>query len=229
MASQKGQNFERDIARYLSLWWTDGNDADVFWRNKVRKTSKTPEAERQMGDLTTTKTIGLPFIEMFNIELKSGYSKTRLKNLQKRNEEANKKRAEKGKDPIALSVRNTPWDLLEIIDSKQKDENFVILQFWNQCKTDAELSCRIPLLIFKRDYHEEVVVINTSDFDDIIDHIGNLFSKRLVLCLNDNEIILTFYQPSDFFNWLRPEIVKLIHQRKINEKHMDAIIYKKRV
>jgi hypothetical protein len=212
MANEKGSGFERDEARFLSLWWTEGERDDVFWRNRVKVTSKTPNAERQLGDICVAHTIGLPFIETFNVELKSGYSYFNAKRAKKENDAINAKRIANGKEPIPLTVRNTPWDLLDVIDRNVKDENLEIIQFWNQCKTDADLSGRIPLLIFKRDYKLPVVCVEVETMRDIADLSGVLLCRRLILTEGDDVRIL--YRHTDFFNWLRPEVVRLVHQQR---------------
>jgi hypothetical protein len=176
----------------------------VFWRNRTRVTSKTPNAERQLGDLTTVHTIGLPFIEVFNVELKTGYSKTK-----------------KGK-----KHRVIPWDLLDLIDGKGR----IFLEFWHQTATDAILSKRFPMLIFKRDYHTPVVVMRRTDMFVLDGWIGP------VGCLNLS-VLDAFYDGMDFgpldlypfdkfFKWLRPETVKLLSVRKTirGQKNTPKII-----
>jgi len=214
MGRQKGQNFEREESRFLSLWWTENKMDDIFWRQRVKITSKTPHAERQLGDITAVHTIGLPFVEMFNVELKAGYSRQTTKQAKKNNDKRNEKRIKAGKEPKPLSVHNTPWDLLDVIDSNKIDDNLEIIQFWDQCKSDAELSGRIPLLIFKRDFHLPVVVINENSFgwSEITDHLNDLKSRKMKLFLKGE--ILTFYRHDDFFEWLDPETIKIIHRRK---------------
>lgn len=78
--SLKGTPFERDSCKNLSLWWTNGNRDDVFWRtsqsggratirNKGGKATK-----NQYGDVQATDPIGQPLIDLCTIELKKGYS-----------------------------------------------------------------------------------------------------------------------------------------------------------
>ena len=221
MSNQKGQNFEREESRFLSLWWTDGEIDDIFWRQRVKITSKTPHAERQLGDITAVHTIGLPFVEMFNVELKAGYSRQTTKQAKKNNDKRNEKRIKNGKEPKSLSVRNIPWDLLDVIDSNKIDDSLEIIQFWNQCESDAELSGRIPLLIFKRDFHLPVVVINGNSFgwSEIINYKNNLKSRKINLFLSKNKE-LTFYRHEDFFEWLDPETIRFIHSQKINGRKL---------
>jgi len=71
----KGSGFERDISRFLSKWWSNGERDDLFWRNRTKVTSKTPNAKHQLGDICATSSLGIPFIEVFNIECKRGYNK----------------------------------------------------------------------------------------------------------------------------------------------------------
>lgn len=218
-AGYKGQGFERDMCRMLSLWWSDQKQDDIFWRQRVKITSKTPHAERQLGDICAAHSNGLSFVEMFNVEMKTGYSKTTSKQAKKDNDKLNAERAKKGKEPVPMTVRNTPWDLLELIDSKKMDDNLDIIKFWNQCKSDAELSGRIPLLIFKRDFHLPVVCIEEIDFEGFSDLIGTPNVRKLILVDKDKKM-LTFYRLEHFFGWLDPIIVKLAHGIKCKNKEL---------
>jgi hypothetical protein len=192
MVSGKGSSFEREMSRYLSKWWTNGERDDIFWRNRVKVTSKTPNAERQLGDITAFHTLGLPFVEMFNIELKIGYSHK-------------------------SGGRKIAWDLLDVIDSKKTDDNLLLINFWKQCLSDAELSNRIPILIFKRDMHKPVVCINTDYFSEIKNYLGKLCVKNIIFNYKD-VYSLRLYDMEDFFNWMTPEIIKHIHRLLNNGK-----------
>jgi hypothetical protein len=207
MGKDKGGSFEREESRFISLWWTDRERDDVFWRNRTRITSKAVNAERQLGDLTATHTIGLPLVEVFNVEFKRGYSKKKT--------DATKKKIAEGKAVKPQTVRNTPWDLLEIIDSKVIDDNLVILNFWQQCLSDAIKSGRIPVLIFKRDFHDAVVAIDVTNFGRFIDLLGYPPSRSLSFTDRENAFRLSFYRHQDFFDWLTPTAVRLFHSKEI--------------
>jgi len=184
----KGDSFEREMCRTISLWWTDGERDDVFWRNRTRVTSNTPNAERQLGDLSTVHTEGVPFVEVFNTEFKIGYSKTK-----------------KGKKHKII-----PWDLLDIIDGKGK----VFQEFWEQTHLDALASKRIPLLIFKRDYHSPVVAIYSKDIQRMEDISGlcTAFPFLSVTLIDYDKIELHNFV--EFFAWLDPQTVKLLAVKK---------------
>lgn len=78
--SKKGGQFERDISRQLSLWWSGGTDDNVFWRTsnsggratvRGKAGKKTANAE---GDILASSPDGLPFLRTFCLELKRGYN-----------------------------------------------------------------------------------------------------------------------------------------------------------
>jgi hypothetical protein len=74
----KGSNFEREICKLLSSWWTRGERDDVFWRSSMsggratvrfRKGKKTAGS---YGDICALDPIGEPFLRIFTPELKRG-------------------------------------------------------------------------------------------------------------------------------------------------------------
>jgi hypothetical protein len=204
--NDKGGNFERNESRYISLWWTNRTRDDVFWRNRTRITSKAFNAQQQCGDLQAFNTIGLPFTEVFSTEFKSGYSKKKT--------DSTKKKIAKGKAVRAQKVRNVPWDLLEVLDSQVIDDHLVILNFWGQCLSDANLTNRIPLLIFKRDFHTPIVVVDITDFREFVNILGHMPSRSLTFADRNQGIRLSLYRQDDFFDWLTPEAIKIYHKRK---------------
>ena len=74
--SSKGTPFERLICKQFSLWWTDGERDDVFWRtsNSGGRATVRKSLKNQHGDMTATDPIGLPLIENILIEIKRGYT-----------------------------------------------------------------------------------------------------------------------------------------------------------
>lgn len=77
----KGSQFERDLCRLLSLWWTAGEREDVFWRTSQsggRSTTRAKKGKKtfgQCGDIQATDPIGRPLLEVVTIEAKKGYNK----------------------------------------------------------------------------------------------------------------------------------------------------------
>ena len=65
---QKGSAFEREIAKKLSLWWSSGEDARVFWRSA---SSGQIKAHGMAGDITSVHG-GEAFTSKVFIECKCG-------------------------------------------------------------------------------------------------------------------------------------------------------------
>jgi len=80
MRASKGAQFEREICRMLSLWWTKGQRDDVFWRTSQsggRATFRMQKGLRTFGsygDIAAIDPIGLPLLQEWTIELKRGNS-----------------------------------------------------------------------------------------------------------------------------------------------------------
>jgi hypothetical protein len=80
-SSHRGSQFERDICRKLSLWWTEGKRDDIFWRTAgsgamaTTRFKKGKKTYGQDGDIHAIDPIGEPLLKLCNIELKRGYSK----------------------------------------------------------------------------------------------------------------------------------------------------------
>jgi hypothetical protein len=76
----KGSNFEREICKLLSRWWTSGERDDVFWRSSQsggRATQRARSGHKTFGsygDIAAVDPIGQPLLRYFTIELKRGRS-----------------------------------------------------------------------------------------------------------------------------------------------------------
>lgn len=83
----KGSQFEREICRKLSKWWTDGKREDVFWRTSSsgamatirKKTNKSTFG--QYGDVQAVDPIGSELLKNLTIEIKRGYSNNSFSDL----------------------------------------------------------------------------------------------------------------------------------------------------
>lgn len=76
----KGNTFERLICKELSLWWTDQERDDVFWRSASSGGRATQRFARgkttagACGDICAVDPIGEPLLKLVTIELKRGKS-----------------------------------------------------------------------------------------------------------------------------------------------------------
>lgn len=72
----KGSAFERDICRRLSLWVSNGQHVDLFWRSAMSGGRATVQRKkgvsiRQSGDITAVAPEGHALTDRFYIECKS--------------------------------------------------------------------------------------------------------------------------------------------------------------
>lgn len=78
--SSKGSVWERKFCKKLSMWWSNEERDDLFWRTSQsggRATSRTKKGKRtygQYGDINSTDPISKPFTDLFTVELKRGYN-----------------------------------------------------------------------------------------------------------------------------------------------------------
>lgn len=78
----KGGQFERDVCRQLTRWWTGDPDADVcFWRTSQSGGRVTSRAKRNQkstqahcGDIYALDERGAPLTRLITWELKTGYT-----------------------------------------------------------------------------------------------------------------------------------------------------------
>lgn len=160
----KGSGFEREVASKLSLWFSDGERDDIFYRSHssggrfTMRAKAKKDTAYQSGDITCSDPCGKSLIDKWSIECKTGYGK---------------------------------WDVLDLLDSNQKVTQ--LEQFFKQCSNDAEECGKEPLLIFRRPQRKICICIRRNYFLHLVGLFGlsetrliNLSPKSLVImCLSD--------------------------------------------
>lgn len=190
MASSKGPNFEREIPRELSLWWTHGERDDVFWRvkgsgsrAKTRLRTKKLTTYGQHGDIKAEDPIGAPLLVAITIELKNGYGK---------------------------------WSFLDVLDRPpmRKGQKHRTLQtfesFMIQVQEDADAVGTHPVLICKRDKRRKFVVLPLLLFAQIQTAYGEYHGFTITIEADENikqPMIAVDY--AQFFLWCEPEFFML--------------------
>jgi len=81
-----GNTWEREFCRDLSLWWTKGKDAKVFWRTDSSGAVK--GVSELAGDVKAIKEIGYPLIDNIIIELKRTKDKDLLIDMVRRGDDS---------------------------------------------------------------------------------------------------------------------------------------------
>ena len=83
----KGSQFERDLCRRLSEWWTAGARDDVFWRTAGSGGRATVRRKRgkmtagAAGDIMATDPLGVDLMQLVTIECKRGYTRATIHDL----------------------------------------------------------------------------------------------------------------------------------------------------
>src|SRR5574343_268866 len=190
----KGGNFENLVSRELSLLWSKGERNDLIRRSEMsggRFTNKKKKGEdateSQAGDITFSNDEIKPLFSLFSVEIKIGYSR-------------------KSKSDTCLKVVN--WCVLDVIDSKQKEPMF--LQMWNQCKRDAELSKREPLLIFRRDNMQICITFERTMYNSFINYFGYHQYKTINVNYDVNGylVIMNF---NDWKSWVGDSLESFVN------------------
>lgn len=150
----KGGSYENEVAKALSLFWTNYERDDVFGRSDssgarfTQRRKKGKDTANQAGDITFNDSLGESLIAAWSIECKTGYG--------------DKKKIKVGGEVKKIDLR---WDILDFLDSTQKEP--VLEKFWRQCKKDADLSGREPVLIFRRNRRKSCIVFKASYFNSL--------------------------------------------------------------
>jgi len=78
----KGADWERQLCKEFSLWWTDGKRDDIFWRTSNSGGRATMRGKKstsgQYGDMGFIDPIGKPLIDFCTFEFKRGYPRAVL-------------------------------------------------------------------------------------------------------------------------------------------------------
>lgn len=203
--SQKGGNFEREICRTLSLWFTRNKTEDAFWRTAgsggmatTRRKKGKAKAE-DFGDIKHDLDCGKPLTNFFSIELKTGYGKRTKSKAQKH----------QGK---TVEIHNN-WSIMDCIDSTQQKPQFIM--FWEQAVRDADLSEREPMLIFRRNNKRTCIAVYEDIFLACVRRF-EVFEKNAI------RINTPYYAPiwicnlNDFFEWSGNEFTEEFIKIQLN-------------
>jgi hypothetical protein len=131
---QKGSAFERDFARKLSLWWSEGKADDWFWRlggSGGRATNRAKSGRNTAngyGDIAAQCPEAQKLLNIVTFELKRGYNSTTIQDL--------------------IDKPNGPNQMRDFIEQAKRSASLAGTPFW--------------ILVLKRDLREELIVTNLS-------------------------------------------------------------------
>jgi len=186
----KGDAYEREVCKELSLWWSYGRDKRIFSRTRGSGSAlKRGGSKWEGGDIGFVHPSGEPLIRVWNVEAKTGYAvKSKLKS---------------GK------TRESNWCALDIIDADLKKPT--LLDMWEQCERDALITGREPILIFRRYRRRSAIAFTSSFFGSLVETFGRPDQETPLLriytpdYLNQQTMIrmtLVVIRLTDFFEWV---------------------------
>jgi hypothetical protein len=192
--SNKGTRFERKMCKLLSLWWTNNQRDDVFWRTsgsgaRAKSRSKRNQSTfGQYGDIQATDPIAQPLMNVCTIELKKGYPAHTFANL------------------IEVSTHHTP--------KPGEFEKFIL-----QAVQDSR-NAQTPewLLIVQRDRREGLVLMPMSFYVRLKEQKKYIFSgcpKIKITCdikSYRKKMYLFGISLNTFLKRVRPKIIKGIYE-----------------
>ncbi len=165
---QKGNSFERECCRILSLWWSEGKRDDVFYRSQSSGGRATVRANRgvttvnQYGDISASDNEGLMFTRFVTVEIKRGYN------------------------------TSTPYDFIDKLDSSGPTK---FEEWFDQAEADRKKAdAKIWWLITKRDRKQTMLYVWNWSYKDII---AVQFPRLNVYGYNFEEF-LNIVDPSNF-------------------------------
>jgi len=197
MKSQKGSAFEREICKKLSLWWSDGERDDIFWRTSgsgARATTRRKQGKRtryESGDISFRDPVGKLFVDFFLLELKRGYS-------------------------AGISV-------LDLID-KGTGKKPLLLQWQEKLEKEREAIQRSwTLIIFRRNNRRTCLLMDIELYKLLEGECGGFNSDAIFIDrITFRWVIISL---ADFFDWVSPSTVKELSREAnlIRESRKNAI------
>ena len=180
----KGSSFEREICKRLSLWWTDDERTDVFWRTsgsgaRAKVGSKTGKNTfGQHGDVQATDPVGQPLIDLYNIELKRGYNTAIINDfIDSKKKPELRVFIEQAITDCRLRDDESEWILL--VKRDRKDVVLFTSSYFFKCCTSNALinspTIRMRVKI-KKHWMNNIIAMR---FDDFLSHVTPVMIRKV--------------------------------------------------
>jgi hypothetical protein len=111
-------------------------------------------------------------------------------------------------------VETIRWDVLDIIDSKQKET--VLMKMWAQCKEDADAAGKQPLLVFRRNRRMPCIMFEKS----LREKIGNYYGAPTNVIIRVDGLLIMLL--NDFFNWI-PDMRVILKEENTNDSGKTVV------
>jgi hypothetical protein len=174
--SAKGSEYERTISKKLSLWFSEGQRDDIFWRTsqsggratiRHRAGKSTANAD---GDIAAVDESGKSFIRHYLVEIKRGYTKQ--------------------------------LDILNFVDSKSDS---ILFKWTRKARHECHRAGRQTILIIiKRDRKEPFVIITKNHFNELVSHFGEFPGRFIRLGERQSRSVYVLIKLDAYLNWIDP-------------------------
>jgi hypothetical protein len=149
----KGSAFEREISKQLSLWWSNGQRDDLFWRTAAsggRATVRKKKGKNtgDSGDIASTDPDSAAMTKAFSMELKAGYNTYTLDTLLYRSDQSP---LIKFFDQAIQSMRQSEaknWMVIHKIDRKPLTVYFATATWNGLCAARIARHHHLPYPVF---------------------------------------------------------------------------------
>lgn len=180
----KGSDYERELCKRLSLWWTNDRRDDIYWRTDgsgaraTVRSKKKQKTANSYGDMSFLDPIGEPLINFALFEFKRGYSSSKNLDAKKANkliaeiarrtqghndipDEAYKE-CRKKISALFTSTRKK-GGISTLTTVAGKEENPVLLKWWVEAEKQRDEAKRFrSLIIFKQDNKKDCIMMDYS-------------------------------------------------------------------
>jgi len=213
--SKKGGQFERELCKALSLWWSYNKRDDIFWRTAgsgARATVRRKQGKQTAdaaADMMACHETGKPLTKTCLFEMKRGYS--------------SKQKIVKNKKTKKLSIKKVAYGLevLSILDKQPKHKDPILLEWWGKLEKERMSTGRkFGFIIFRRDAKEACITMSYKAFKTLVDRNGKFDGRIISVLFPKQEKIssLVILKLDDFLNWCKPtcflDLPRQIKRRK---------------
>lgn len=188
--STKGGNYERDISKKLSLWYTNNERDDIFWHTSGSGSRATTRMKNKIdthnscGDICYLDEIGKPLLDVCLIELKRGYS---------------------------TGSPNEQFKLIDLIDkkvTKKKIKKPKIIRWIKKANKEAfDHNREHFLIIVRRDRKVSCIVIQNDTFELLKENNGKNWCfphDGPIAHIGLYDYDFSIVRLEDFFYWCHP-------------------------
>jgi len=197
----KGGSFERTIAKELSLWFSNDERDDLFWRTAgsgaraTTRMKKGVDTANSAGDIAYLHPTGKPFVDLCLVEIKRGYNK------------------KKTSQDSRLSV------LLTLDIPMNRKNKPVLIKWWEKAEEERKVHGRkYSIIIFRRDRHNACICMDYGAFQEIEKRNKKPFTFPKCgnwIVLQERKACLIMLLLDDFFDWCKPSaLFRKIKRRK---------------